>query len=261
MVGIGTTTPSARLHVLNTPVLPEVLRVTNSSNATALVVTESGRVGVATADPQEALHIQGNFRLDGDFRPGGNPGMPGQVLVSQGAGAPPAWQNLPSGWRCHIVETWTLTGGANGWSGAGVTTCSPDVVLLGGYNQCGAGCVLSKTFTGLPPHSQVLVEVAWWAIDSLNQRAGNIDRITLRLDGYLVAQGIPTTLSTSAVPLVVVSDASFCGVNSLLDRGPFWLVGRRNHSDANLTVTVENLSNVPANRGSIGLTMVRIWLR
>ncbi|MDW8236179.1 MAG: hypothetical protein RMK98_06135 [Bacteroidia bacterium] len=260
-VGIGTASPSARLHVVNHSSLAEVLRVANSSGSVSLVVTESGRVGIATATPVEALHIQGNFQLEGDFRPGGNPGLPGQVLMSQGA-ATPTWQHLPTGaWRCHVVETWSSGGGTNGWSGAGVTSCSPDVALLGGHNQCGNGCNLSKTFTGLPPHTQVMVEVAWWAIDSLNQRQNNHDRVRLRLDNTAVAVGIPTTVSTSVSPLLVVSNTSHCGVTELIDRGPFWLTARMPHSSSSLKIDVENLSNVPANRGSIGLAMVRIWLR
>ncbi|MEN3039946.1 MAG: hypothetical protein ABDH66_00185 [Bacteroidia bacterium] len=258
-VGIGTTLPSARLHVVNQAALATVLQANNSSDQPILVGMENGRVGIATASPLEVLHIEGNFQLEGDFRPSGNPGNVGDILFSQGTNASPVWRSV--GWKCYAVETWTSGGGTNGWSGASVTTCSADQVLLGGYGQCGAGCNLSKTFTNLPPHTEVMVEVAWWAIDSWDQ-ANNIgvDRIQLSLDGVVVAVGVPTIFATSSLDLVS-SNVSHCGVTTWIDRGPFWLTGRMAHTGSSLSVSVQNLADQGSTDESLGVSMVRIWLR
>ena len=53
-------------------------------------------VGIGTTSPTEKLHVQGNLRLDSAFMPGNNPGLAGQVLVSQGPSQPPRWDSLPN---------------------------------------------------------------------------------------------------------------------------------------------------------------------
>lgn len=53
-------------------------------------------VGIGNSNPQEKLHVSGNHRFDGALMPAGIPGTTGQVLVSQGAGTPPVWQNAGS---------------------------------------------------------------------------------------------------------------------------------------------------------------------
>ncbi len=50
-------------------------------------------MGIGTVTPAAKLHVAGNLQIDGDFRPGGNPGTPGYILVSQGAGTVPQWQD------------------------------------------------------------------------------------------------------------------------------------------------------------------------
>ena len=103
-VGIGVANPAARLHI-RVPSgwsLP-LLRVdSGTSGITHFIVTPSGEVGVMTSNPQYTLDVAGNarvadsFRIDGDFRPAGDPGQNGQVLTSQGSGMPPTWQPLNS---------------------------------------------------------------------------------------------------------------------------------------------------------------------
>jgi hypothetical protein len=48
-------------------------------------------VGIGTNAPTERLHVAGNLRLDGAFMPNDQPGAIGNILLSQGAGTPPAW--------------------------------------------------------------------------------------------------------------------------------------------------------------------------
>ncbi|MCS7297679.1 MAG: hypothetical protein NZ611_05655 [Bacteroidia bacterium] len=51
----------------------------------------AGYVGIGTANPTERLHVEGNLRLQGAFMPNNNAGTTGSLLVSAGAGTPPAW--------------------------------------------------------------------------------------------------------------------------------------------------------------------------
>ena len=55
-VGIGTTTPSAKLHV-------------SDGNA---IITGTGQVGIGIADPSAKLHVNGNIRLSGQIENGAN---------------------------------------------------------------------------------------------------------------------------------------------------------------------------------------------
>lgn len=63
----------------------------------ALVLSAKAQnVGIGTSNPQEKLHVNGNHRFDGALMPNGNAGNVGQVLVSQGPGTAPVWQNAGS---------------------------------------------------------------------------------------------------------------------------------------------------------------------
>ena len=58
---------------------------------TFLFLAASAQVGINTVTPTEMLHVNGNIRIDGDFRPGNTVGNTDQILVSQGTGTPPSW--------------------------------------------------------------------------------------------------------------------------------------------------------------------------
>ena len=73
-----------------------------------------GNVGIGTSAPTQPLHVAGNLRLDNAFMPGNNAGTTGQVLVSQGAGTAPVWQNPSWAGICasataDYVQKWTGT--------------------------------------------------------------------------------------------------------------------------------------------------------
>ena len=56
----------------------------------------SQNVGIGNSNPQEKLHVSGNHRFDGALMPNGNAGTTGQILISQGPGTAPVWQNAGS---------------------------------------------------------------------------------------------------------------------------------------------------------------------
>ena len=95
------------------------------------IVTSTGNTGIRVANPQYTLEVGGNariadsLRLDGDLRPAGNPGQPGQVLTSQGPGTPPQWQSLS-------------TGGGQG--GSACTFNCPDTLICVDTNGNPIGC-------------------------------------------------------------------------------------------------------------------------
>ncbi|MHA1827942.1 MAG: hypothetical protein ACTSX6_04760 [Candidatus Heimdallarchaeaceae archaeon] len=63
-VGIGTTSPGAKLVIKGTGVL---LNITNGTDSSFYVDQDTGRVGIGTTNPAEALHIKnGQIRLEGD---------------------------------------------------------------------------------------------------------------------------------------------------------------------------------------------------
>ncbi len=89
--------------ICSSPMANYVQKWTGTELCNSLIYDDGTNVGIGTNTPTHTLHVTGStyiqdsLRIDGDFRPGGNPGMAGQFLVSQGPGNPPTWQNLVSG--------------------------------------------------------------------------------------------------------------------------------------------------------------------
>lgn len=65
-------------------------------------ITDLGNVGIGKT-PTEKLDINGNVRFSGALMPNNNPGTDGQVLVSKGAGNPPAWESPGS-----VIKTYSV---------------------------------------------------------------------------------------------------------------------------------------------------------
>ena len=228
--------------------------------------TQAQNVGIGTATPSEKLHVVGNLRFDGALMPNGNAGTSGQVLVSQGAGTPPQWQTLPNNnsWYLYHVDCWgagSTDPGTQGWSGANTSNCGGQW-LLGGYNQCGSGCSLTKTFTGLPAHSEVLVKVYWWSIDSWDLDSGSpgVDHSRLQIDGSIVGYSLPSFPFGGTNNNRAARGSGFCG-GGWLDYGPQLLVGKAAHTSSSLSISIDCLVNQAASDESMGVQMVEIWLK
>ena len=109
-VGIGTTTPTAILHVEASPSYPQPLFkvLTQGAVTPYLVVLPNGNVGVGIVNPSEVLDVAGNVQFGGALMPGGSAGTAGQVLVSQGPGVPPQWQSASAvgdNWGSQVAIT------------------------------------------------------------------------------------------------------------------------------------------------------------
>ncbi|MFN0203054.1 MAG: hypothetical protein ACKVTZ_16130 [Bacteroidia bacterium] len=115
-VGIGTTSPLAKLHIKATNT---ALRLENTTTLTGKswnvsstnlghfqvsdqnlaltrlhIESSNGNVGIGNTTPTQKLHVTGNFRLDNAFMPNNSAGNLGEVLVSQGAGVAPQWKPI-----------------------------------------------------------------------------------------------------------------------------------------------------------------------
>ena len=307
-VGIGTATPQTRLHVHGAGGVMEGIRVTStgangptvnfyagtaapnaghisfgdntgwkfhitraSDGANLVTVQDNGNVGIGTVAPTEKLQVEGNIQFSGALMPGGDAGTTGQVLVSQGAGNAPQWQDLSAltgFYKLLFVDAWNPSVNSNlGWSctncsgGAPYLTTCGTVRMLGGYDMCGNGCYFEKAFTGLPAHTEVMVEVFWWSVDSWDQMApgAGVDLVALRIDGTEV---IATPYGPAASNTNVRrTNASVCGLSDHVDIGPQILVGWTAHTASNVMVRVTNLANEDSTNESMGIVMVRVWVR
>ncbi|OGR42047.1 MAG: hypothetical protein A2X28_03655 [Elusimicrobia bacterium GWA2_56_46] len=108
VVGVGTTGPQAKLHVVSTSATDSAIFI--ASHATAgygLFVSTNGDVGIGTADPGAKLEVAGQIKITG-----GAPGA-GKVLTSDGAGLA-AWGTAVGDNLGDHVATTTLQMGVYG---------------------------------------------------------------------------------------------------------------------------------------------------
>jgi len=109
-VGVGTTSPQSRLHIIAPSGYSfPLLRVeTDGSASPHLIVLPDGKVGIGVANPMEALDVSGNIQFSGALMPGGSAGTTGFVLMSQGSGNPPVWMDtalLGDDWGSQVAQT------------------------------------------------------------------------------------------------------------------------------------------------------------
>lgn len=85
-------------------------------------------VGVGTAAPTQKIDVAGAVKFSGALMPNNNAGTTGQILQSQGAGAPPIWQNptniLVYGNNAHSVKLNALVTNTNTSSWSDITGMS-----------------------------------------------------------------------------------------------------------------------------------------
>ena len=65
----------------------------------------NGNIGIGTNNPQYPLDLNGSMRLSGALNINGGAGIPGQMLVSTGAGSAPAWTNQAKPYAFTIIPT------------------------------------------------------------------------------------------------------------------------------------------------------------
>ncbi len=119
-VGIGIATPQAKVHIQAPATYTQPLLQVDNTTAAApfLLVTNAGNVGIQLSAPTQALDVNGNVQFSGALMPGGNAGVAGQVLVSQGAGVAPVWKDvLGSGTAIASICTTAQTNYVQKWTG------------------------------------------------------------------------------------------------------------------------------------------------
>ncbi len=119
------TSPDA--GVTQTPVSAISLGGTTTSNGTASFLINNTTQLITNSD---STRVGGKLSLASDFRPGGNPGTTGQVLMSQGTGTPPIWNSTTT------PDATTSSKGAmqlaGDLNGSGTTATAPRVSGLQG---------------------------------------------------------------------------------------------------------------------------------
>ena len=106
-----------------------------------------------------------------------------------------------------------------------------------------------------------MVEVFWWSVDSWDQfNTSGVDLVALRIDGTEVSRATPYGPFDSNI-YVRSTDASVCGRSNWIDIGPQILVGWSAHTASDVTVRVTNLATQGSTDESMGIVMVRVWVK
>jgi hypothetical protein len=137
-VGIGTSSPSASLHISGAS-SANLLRIDSPASSNILFVSGSGRVGIGTITPRELLHVAGgNIALDGvryiDFG-SGNSRINDLGLIA-GQGYPitiSTFGPIGTGTATSLIEKLRLTG--SGSLGLGTTSPSARFHISGGFTD------------------------------------------------------------------------------------------------------------------------------
>jgi hypothetical protein len=133
--------------------------------------------------------------------------------------------------------------------------------MLGGYNICGAGCYFEKTFTGLPTHSEVYVEVSYISLDSWDQNnSWGHDNLQISIDGVVRMRCYPAA-SYGEPDVQRHTDASVCGVSGWQDIGPLECSAYAPHNAPNLTLRISSGVDQAANDESLGILSVKIYIK
>lgn len=80
-----------------------------TSGLERLRITKDGKIGIGNPSPNEIVDITGNISFSGALMPNAAAGTAGQVLTSNGAGAPPKWNNMYgiAGGTANYLPKWT----------------------------------------------------------------------------------------------------------------------------------------------------------
>lgn len=90
----GNAGTSTSTNFLGTTDAKDLLIKTNNSER--IRVASGGNIGIGSTSPSQKLDVSGNVKFSGALMPNGSAGTSGQILVSQGSGNYPVWQNISS---------------------------------------------------------------------------------------------------------------------------------------------------------------------
>ncbi|NPA35191.1 MAG: hypothetical protein GXO48_09715 [Chlorobi bacterium] len=92
----------------SSPSLNFLQKWTGTELCNSIIYDNGTNVGIGTTAPSQKLDVAGNIQFSGALMPGGNAGTTGQVLVSQGPGSAPQWQNasaIGDNWGSQVAVT------------------------------------------------------------------------------------------------------------------------------------------------------------
>ncbi len=92
-LGIGTTNPTARLHIAGaaSTIANSTGNITITPAANLIMAPTAGNVGIGSTNPTQKLDIAGNLQFSGAIMPGAAAGTSGYLLTSAGANTAPTW--------------------------------------------------------------------------------------------------------------------------------------------------------------------------
>ena len=168
-----------------------------------------------------------------------------QILAAYAWPSPPQPPSPPGRWEpdYNFEDRWP---GATGWSGSAslaITNCDVLGTMLGGYQVLGSSDYVEKTFTGLPPHSTLRVQLIYTRVDRLQTGV-------LLVDGAVVwRRGFNYNEAKSTSACGTLGHVSFNEIQDEVDVAV-------DHSSENVTVRVA--AEGGDSRGYFGIQDVKL---
>ncbi|MEO7313234.1 MAG: hypothetical protein ABIX01_22805 [Chitinophagaceae bacterium] len=125
----------------------------------------NGNVGIGGVNnPLEIVDVAGNIKFSGALKPGGLPGTPGQVLVSNGGGSYPLWVTIPNMYNniYHVASSSAFVVVNSGLPDADFPGLNQNIVLSGNAKvmiSYSVRAISSSCFACAPTYYEYFINV------------------------------------------------------------------------------------------------------
>jgi hypothetical protein len=230
-LGIGTTTPSAKLHITGTAGTGDIFAISSSSNSRLITVTSAGALGIGITNPSRLLHLSSSAQTGVTLQAEGTGGQSYGIISTDNT------SSLGGGKFSiyHDGNGARLTIDNAGNVGIGTTTPGRKLVVLGQLQATASGIEVE-----LDPDTSVSRGlIGTKSNHSLSLKTNDTEKMTILTSGNV---GIGTTSPQAKLDVTGLTDAN--GTYGNANRGVIFSGGTGATNDSQFNFFVDNTNAV-----------------